>query len=148
MSADLAGAARAYMAFYQTISPQTVEEIRALVAADVHFKDPFNDVRGADRLVRLLQKMFEDATDVRFELVDQALSGSLCFVRWRFFFRPRRFAGGAAWPVDGVSAIRFDQQGRVVEHIDYWDAAGQIYERLPLIGRVLRALRDRLGMRA
>ena len=31
--------------------------------------------------------------------------------------------------------------GRVVEHRDYWDAAEQLYEKLPLIGGVLRLLK-------
>jgi hypothetical protein len=35
----------------------------------------------------------------------------------------------------------------VVEHIDYWDAAEQIYERLPVLGNVLRPIRERLGLR-
>jgi len=35
--------------------------------------------------------------------------------------------------------------GKVVEHIDYWDAAEQVYERLPLLGPILRRVRQRLG---
>jgi limonene-1,2-epoxide hydrolase len=139
-------AVRAYAAYYADLTSESVGNLRALVAADVHFKDPFNDVRGVDRMIRMLEKMFEDASDVRFELGEQACAGDLCFLRWRFFFRPRRVAR-EIWPVDGVSAVRFDQDDKVVEHIDYWDAAEQIYERLPVLGNVLRPIRERLGLR-
>jgi hypothetical protein len=32
----------------------------------------------------------------------------------------------------------------VVDHRDYWDAAEELYETLPLLGTLLRALRSRL----
>jgi hypothetical protein len=56
-----------------------------------------------------------------------------------FTFRNRRFS------IDGVSEVAFDEAGKVRSHIDHWDAAGGLYERLPLIGAVLRHLRRRLG---
>jgi steroid Delta-isomerase len=145
--ADVDAASRAYAAYYESLTPESIADLRALVAADIHFRDPFNDVRGVDRMIRVLRKMFEDASDIRFERREQACSGNLCFIRWRFFFRPRRFAGGEIWPVEGVSAVRFDRAGKVVEHIDYWDAASQIYGRLPLLGRLLRLIQYRLGTR-
>jgi hypothetical protein len=42
--------------------------------------------------------------------------------------------------------VRLDPEGRVVEHSDYWDAAEQLYGRLPLSGVVLRAIRRRLQL--
>lgn len=147
MSADIGAAARGYAAFYATLTPETVQDLRALVAADVRFKDAFNDVRGVDRMVRVLKKMFEDASEVRFEMAEQACIGDLCFIRWHFWCRPRRFARGQPWHIEGVSAVRFDDHGKVVEHIDYWDAAEQIYERLPMLGLLLRRIRRGLGLR-
>lgn len=147
MSADLDTTAGAYAAFFETITPETVQGLRSLVADDVRFKDPFNDVRGVDRMIGVLERMFEDASDIRFELGELARSGHLCFIRWRFAFRPRHFARGDPWRIEGMSAVRFDDAGKVVEHIDYWDAAEQIYERLPLLGLLLRRIRGRLGLR-
>lgn len=145
MSADIEAAARAYGAFYETLTPDTVAQLRGLFAAHVRFKDPFNDVRGADRMIAVLRQMFEDATEIRFEVGEQAFHAKLCFLRWRFCFRPRRFARAEPWPIEGVSVVRFDDDGKVVEHIDDWDAAEQIYERLPVLGLILRRVRQRLG---
>jgi len=47
--------------------------------------------------------------------------------------------------VDGASYIRFDPDGPVVEHIDYWDPARQRYERVPVLGSLMRWLRRWLG---
>jgi hypothetical protein len=52
-----------------------------------------------------------------------------------------------ALAIEGVSEVRFDAAELVVEHVDYWDPAAAVYERLPLLGGVLRGLRRRLAHR-
>ena len=44
----------------------------------------------------------------------------------------------------GASHLRFDAAGKVVLHRDYWDAAEELYAKLPLIGPPMRLLR-RMG---
>jgi hypothetical protein len=41
----------------------------------------------------------------------------------------------------GVSHLRFDAEGRVDYHRDYWDAAEELYMKLPAIGLLMRGLR-------
>ena len=84
--------------------------------------------------------MFQRVSDPRFRVTSRAHDGALCFLRWDFTFR----RGQRDWRIAGVSEVRFDPSGRVVSHIDHWDAASQLYERLPVIGWVLRRLRGRL----
>lgn len=47
--------------------------------------------------------------------------------------------------VRGVSHLRFDAQGRVCSHRDYWDTAEELYARFALIGPVMRWLARRLS---
>jgi hypothetical protein len=42
--------------------------------------------------------------------------------------------------VRGATHLRFDAQGRVILHRDYWDAAEELYAKLPLIGWLMRGL--------
>jgi hypothetical protein len=44
-----------------------------------------------------------------------------------------------------MSEVQFDEAGSVRAHIDHWDAAGQLYEKLPVIGWILRRIRARLA---
>ena len=43
----------------------------------------------------------------------------------------------------GASHLVFDAQGLVVLHRDYWDAAEELYEKLPLVGSLMRWLKRR-----
>lgn len=146
MSRDVEQAALAYGRYFETLGPNNLDRLYDLAAPELRFVDPFNDVRGVGEVIRLLQRMFEDATEVSFRMLDQACQGDRCFLRWEFFCRPRRLAKGRAWRIEGVSMVRFDADGRVCDHIDYWDAATQVYGRLPLIGSLLRWIGRRLQM--
>jgi hypothetical protein len=37
----------------------------------------------------------------------------------------------------------FNQDGKVVIHRDYWDAAEELYEKLPVVGGLMRWLKRR-----
>lgn len=139
--------ARDYGIFFEQISPSTIEKVRPLVTEDVRFKDPFNDVRGVDNLLKILGKMFDAANDINFTMRECAGDGLIYFLRWKFSCRPKSRFLNSPWEVDGISVISFTETGLIREHIDYWDAAGQLYEHLPLIGGLLRLVRRPLVLR-
>jgi steroid delta-isomerase len=41
--------------------------------------------------------------------------------------------------------VRFGSDGRVLYHRDYWDAAGELYENLPVIGGLMRWLKQKMA---
>ncbi len=147
MKVDFAARARSYGHFFQNIQPGNVDGIRELVTDDVRFKDPFNDVRGQDRLCRLLAKMFEDASEISFEMREQAGTGPVHFLRWGFTCHPHSRFVKERWQIDGVTMVHFAEDGRVQEHIDYWDAAEQVYGRLPVLGPLLRLASSSLALK-
>lgn len=128
----------AYCRLFETLSPDRLDELRGLCTPDVRFVDPFQEIVGIDRYVGLYAHMFRIVTAPRFEVLDRALGVETGFIRWRFIGRIR----GRDLAIDGMSELRFAAAGdRVREHVDHWDAAGQVYARLPLAGAAVRALR-------
>ena len=43
-----------------------------------------------------------------------------------------------------MSEIRSDREGRVIEHVDHWDASEQFYAWLPVIGGLIRLIRGKI----
>jgi len=41
--------------------------------------------------------------------------------------------------------VRFGADGRVTYHRDYWDAAGELYAKLPLVGPLMRFLARKMA---
>lgn len=132
-----------YRDFLISLTPATLDRLPDLVMPDVRFADPFNDVRGVEKMMRIFRHMFETVGPVAFTVRHTARVGDICMMDWSFEATLR----GEPWAFDGTSVVRFAPDGRVAEHIDYWDAARNFYERFPVIGWLLAWLRERIGRR-
>jgi len=126
------------------LTADRVALLDSVMTDDVHFSDPFNSVHGIDNVRGLFADMYAQMSDARFVVTHAAMAedGS-GLLRWELDGRMQ--GSGAAWHVEGMSHVRFGADGRVQEHIDHWDAARQFYERLPLIGWLLRRIRSRMA---
>jgi predicted ester cyclase len=137
--------AAAYVRFYEALSPGTVADLRSVAHRDIRFKDPFNDVTGIDSYTSLLEHMFNAAPDIKFDVLNCAYDGDVCFLQWTSTGTVKAL-GKAPWTVRGMTEIRFADDGKVISHIDHWDAAAQFYERIPVIGSILRFIRRRVSV--
>lgn len=128
--------------FYETLSPASLSRIGQVYASEAFFRDPFNEVRGLDRVQRIFAHMFETLDAPRFVVIDAFEQGDQAFLTWDFHFKRK----GQAQPmkIHGSSHLRFDADGRVAYHRDYWDAAEELWEHVPLLGALLRGLKGRL----
>lgn len=111
---------------------------------DATFKDPFNDVRGLPAVQRVFDHMFVQVHEPRFVVRAAVAEGDDCFLVWDFLFRFRG-RSQAGQVVRGSTHLRFAADGRVAMHRDYWDAAEELYEKLPLLGALMRWLKRRVN---
>jgi hypothetical protein len=81
----------------------------------------------------------------RFVILERAVDGDTAWLTWDLEYRLK--PGQPVRRIHGASQLRFDGDGCVCHHRDYWDAAGELYETLPLLGSVLRLIRGRLRAR-
>lgn len=134
-----------FVGFFEGLSQDDLEHIGDIYTEDVHFVDPFSDFRGLAPLTGIFEAMFTKMRDYDLVVHEYGMIGpDSGFVRWTMSGFVKQL-GKERWVVEGGSVIRFAEDGRVREHIDYWDAASQMYERLPVIGWVLKKIRHRLA---
>lgn len=129
--------------YFEGITPERVAELRELYAADARFKDPFNEVRGIQAIERIFAHMFVSLYEPRFVVTKVVAQGDDCFLTWDFVFRFKRFDTATVQTVRGASHLVFGADGKVALHRDYWDAAEELYEKLPVLGGVMRWLKAR-----
>ncbi len=127
--------------FFETLAPASLPGISRIYAADARFRDPFNEVQGLRAIEGIFEDMFVRTRNPRFVITSAVEQGDQAFVTWDFTFG----SGSRAMRIQGCSHLHFDVQGRAKLHRDYWDAAGELYEQLPLLGILMRALRRKLS---
>ena len=129
--------------FFETLSPQSVSQLHTVYDAQATFKDPFNEVQGLPEIQRIFHHMYVALDQPHFVITAQVVDGVQAFLTWEFRFRFKRFDTVTLQTVRGASHVRFNDQGLVTMHRDYWDAAEELYEKLPVLGGVMRWLKQR-----
>lgn len=129
------------IALYEHLSPADLSQLDSHYAPDAHFKDPFNEVRGVPAIAQIFAHMFATLAQPRFVVTQHLVQGNQAFLGWELHFRLRRWRPQVDQCIRGATLVRFDAQGRVTLHRDYWDTAEELYEKLPLIGTLMRWLR-------
>lgn len=124
--------------YFESLTRQSVGELPRYYAADCRFRDPFNDVRGLTALSAIFTHMFDTLDAPRFIVRERVVDGARVLLTWDFEFRFRGWQPHLTQCIHGASLITFNEAGLVSEHRDYWDAAEELYEKLPLIGTLLR----------
>lgn len=131
--------------YWQTLTPASVNELPTLYAADAHFRDPFNDITGIEKIQHIFADMFVRLDASKFEIIETIEESHGAFLIWDFTFRIKALRPEQNRRIHGTSHIRFAPNGLVQYHRDYWDAAGELYEQLPLVGILMRFLKKRAG---
>ncbi len=129
--------------WFETLSPESLVTIDSVYDEQSSFRDPFNDIQGIEKIRAIYQHMFDTLDTPRFKVTRIVEQGSESFMTWNFTFalnsKPYHISGCTHFVLDPVSL-------RVIVHRDYWDAAQELYEKLPLLGWFLQRLRRKLSL--
>lgn len=131
--------------YFEALTPESVERMGEVYAADAYFRDPFNEVTGLAAVQKIFRHMYEPLVDPRFVILETIEEGDRLVITWDMLYRIRKFKPEVERKIHGLSLLRFDAQGRVAYHRDYWDAAGELYAQLPLVGPLMRFLARKMG---
>lgn len=128
--------------WFEQLTPTSLSNIDRIYAPAARFIDPFNDVTGVRRVEAVYRHMFATLEAPRFVVETRMGEGRNAFLVWRCEFALR----GTPRCIRGASHLLLDEHGLIVSHVDYWDAAAQVYEQLPVLGSVLRWIKQRLAI--
>ncbi|WP_421862503.1 nuclear transport factor 2 family protein [Motiliproteus sp.] len=124
---------------------QLMAELGVLVSDGICFEDPFGAVEGRKALTDYLIRFAEQVEEGHFELLQQAGDDNACMLLWRFSGFNRRFGDAdGIWCFEGVSVLYFDDEDKICRHIDYWDSGTCVYQKLPVLGGLIRWIKRRI----
>ena len=83
-SQDLHTVTQRWAAAFSAPMPGGLPALLALATEDIHFTDPFNDVRGKPALAAILEDMLERSDAPSFAVHDITASDRAGYIRWSF----------------------------------------------------------------
>jgi len=126
--------------FFETLNKDiSLSDYRQIYARDVYFKDPFNQTYGVHAIYEIFKHMYAKLDFPRFQVLECICDHNICYVKWCFIFC---FKGETKeHSFEGISRMQYNDEKQIISHIDYWDSAEHVYEKIPLLGSLIRFIK-------
>lgn len=129
--------------FYKIFSADIIRKsINDVYATNAYFRDGFREVQGVENLEKYFLSSTETFHECTFDIQDVASHEGNYYYRWVMNLVLKRNKEDKLQAV-GMSHVRYDKNGKILFHQDYWDT-GVIFEKIPVLGPVITWIRNRI----
>jgi steroid Delta-isomerase len=130
--------------FFQEMNVASVKRVGELYAENATFRDPINEVRGAEAIEAVMADLFHQLKNIRIVVREMHGDENAGCLIWTMHYDFR----GKSRALPGVSHFRFDEKGLVTAQEDYWDASFVLYGEFPLLGMAMRGIKRMVKVKA
>jgi len=137
--------AERFQTLYHHLNRDTIsrELLSTCYADNIVFSDPFHEIHGIRELTDYFIGMYSNVNHIDFIFTSSWHQDERSMLRWTMNFRHPRLRNGELISIEGCSELRWENN-RIVYHRDFFDAGAMLYERIPLLGWVIRKLKERM----
>lgn len=118
--------------------------IRAVYADELYFNDTFKIIDNVDDLVNYMSHSANQVNSTTVEILEVIRSQDDYYIRWSMKI-DTTISGKEIYSHSiGMTQLRFDDEGKVIFHQDFWDSSEAFFEHLPLLGRFVLKVKTML----
>lgn len=128
--------------YFREVSVASVQRLTDQVyAPDAFLCDTLHIARGAEEIEAYFAITAERVTAMQVTILDYSVTGREVYARWQMTIAADNLAGGQPVTTFGLTHFRFNREGQVILHQDFWDASAGFFELLPWLGRAISRIR-------
>lgn len=131
-------------AYADLTDPALADLMISLYAERLFFNDTLHSFDQRSDLIAYLTRTGAALAESEVEIKQVLRDGNDVFVRWTMEFRTRAAGRDIHSHSIGMTHLRFDSQGQIVLHQDFWDSGHALYAHLPVVGFAVRRARARM----
>jgi limonene-1,2-epoxide hydrolase len=120
------------------------DETERVYAPDAYLNDTLKTIHGAPAIRDYFIKTAKGLDSMTVIFDDLAVLGRNYYFRWTMDTRMKNLARGKTVRTIGITLVRFDSEGRVTLHQDFWDSSQGVWEHVPVMGSVIRWIRTKI----
>ena len=119
--------------------PLFISETENLYAKEAFLNDRIQTVKGSSNIKRYFLNTFIKLRKAKFVILDVVYGERDAYIRWEMILNTK----GGTKPIKnlGMSQLRFNSEGKILYHQDYWDYS-EILQQMPLIKHVINTMKD------
>jgi hypothetical protein len=135
----------AYQSYFETVTPESVKRrTREVYSADAFLDDTLKILKGAGEIEAYLEETARSVTEFKVRFQDVARSGPDYYFRWEMDFATEALRDGERIRTVGITQVRFNAEGQVCLHKDFWDPSAGVYDHVPAVGGLIQMIKNRL----
>ena len=127
---------------YNRLNAQSLQLLSELYSEQVVFQDPFRRLEGLAAMRCYCEELYRHTISSTFRFEDELVTADGAMLMWTMSLRHPRLQGGQPIEVPGATHIRFRE--KIDYHRDYFDGGALLYEHLPVLGLLVRAVKRRM----
>ena len=122
----------------------TEANIRQIYADRFYFNDTIKSFNDLDDLVHYMVHTADKVQATTVTIDDVVKSDEDYYIRWTMNIQMEVMGRTIDSKSLGMTQLRFNKDGRIIFHQDYWDGAEGLYEHLPYVGRWVKKIKERM----
>jgi hypothetical protein len=131
--------------FLGCLNEQTArQDTTKVYAPDAYLNDTLKTIHGSQNIRDYFIKTAKGLDSMIVNFDDVAISGHNYYFRWTMDTLMKHLSPGKNVHTIGVTLVRFDPEGRVLIHQDFWDSAQGVWDHVPLLGSVIRWIQSKI----
>lgn len=127
---------------YQKLGTDNLSLLSSIYHEDIVFVDPLHQVEGLSNLHKYFKGLYTNLSQCDFVIHDVIVNGEQAAIYWEMAYKHPKLGRGKEVVVSGTSRI-VGQNNKVIYHRDYLDVGAMLYEQLPVIGRVIKWIKNK-----
>lgn len=132
-----------YILFFENLNINTpIEEYKKVFDLNAQFKDPFHKVFGLEKIYKIFQDMYTKLDNPKFKIIEVISEDKIIYIKWDFEFKFKNKSKQESF--EGISRVEFNNEGKAISHIDYWDSAENLYEKIPILSFFIKLIKKKI----
>jgi len=133
-----------FKSIYRDFNHETIASLDSIYTNSVMFEDPISRIQGREALKSHFESTLNGLVYCSF-IFDKEFNAhaNYCY-EWRMKFAHEKIRRGEDLVLHGSSVVVFNESGKVISHRDYYDMGEMLYENIPVLGSIVRFIKQKL----
>lgn len=127
--------------YFSKIDLTNSSVLNEIYSDDIVFKDPIHEMQGIENLKEYFNKLNENLIEGSFLFTDESIVDNKAYLSWEMDLKLKRSKKNVK--PSGISVLIFED--KIISHRDYFDAGELFYENIPILGGIIRSIKNKLA---
>ncbi|MDE1464578.1 nuclear transport factor 2 family protein [Spartinivicinus poritis] len=135
-----------FKARYLSLNSHNLNQLSIMYTDNVVFIDPVNKFTNVASLQNYFEALYQNLTSCTFKFEEETYINpqGVATIPWQLTYSHLKLNGNQPIQLNGISLVKFLENGKAFYHQDYFDLGSMLYEHIPVLGYLVKKLKHNI----